>query len=304
MAGSARIPLQRGLAGLFVPLLVFLAGCPQPVECLRCQDFALTGNFLDARIDECSGLAASAKNPGVLWVHNDSGDGPRLFAVQEDGSLRGVYELEGAVAVDWEDMAGGPCAAPAASHCLYVGDIGDNAESRTSVQVYRVEEPAVPPAGSPEETTLHDVERFDCRYPDGAHNAETLLVDPVTGIPYIVTKSPLAETGVYRFPGVPAAGGTVVLDKVTTLDGRSFLTGGDQAADGSRVVLRDYVAAYDYPLAGGLSFEQIFFQTPCLVPLALEPQGEALAVDPSGLKLYTASEGVGGPVNKAACEYP
>jgi len=287
-----------------VSVLVCLTGCPPPVECLTCQSFSRVGNFADGRITECSGLSASEKNPGVLWVHNDSGDGPRLFAVEEDGTLRGVYTLEDAGAVDWEDMAHGPCGDAGGPYCLYVGDIGDNGQSRGAVQVYRVEEPTVPPAGSPEEVTLPNVERFDCTYPDGAHDAEVLLVDPDAGIPYIVTKSVNQDTNVYRFPAAPVAGETVQLEKVTTLDGRAFLTGGDAAWDGSRVVLRDYLAAYDYPLRSGVTFPQIFSQTPCLVPLALEAQGESLAVGPSGLELFTASEGVGGPIHKASCQVP
>ncbi len=287
-----------------VPLMVCLQGCPQPVECLSCQDFSLVGNFQDVRITECSGLAASQQNPDVLWVHNDSGDAPRLFAVQEDGALSGVYVLENALAVDWEDMARGPCPAVGEPDCLYVGDIGDNGQSRESIQIYRVVEPLVPLAGSPEEITLQNVERFDCVYPDGAHDAEILLVDPDSGIPYIVTKSVNQDTNVYRFPGAPVAGETAVLEKVTTLAARAFLTGGDAAGDGSRVVLRDYLAAYDYPRGVGGSFEQIFFQTPCLVSLALEAQGESLAIGPAGLELFTASEGQGGAIHKASCENP
>jgi len=304
MAGLNPFPLQRGLLFFLIPLTMCLVGCPQPVECLDCQNFSLAGNFQDVRITECSGLAASQKNPGVLWVHNDSGDVPRVFAVQEDGLLRGVYDLEDALAVDWEDMARGPCEGLGDPDCLYVGDIGDNGQSRGTIQVYRVGEPTVPPAGSPEETTLQNVERFDCVYPDGAHDAETLLVDPDTGIPYIVTKSVNQDTNVYRFPGPPVAGETAVLEFVATLDARAFLTGGDAAMDGSRVVLRDYLAAYDYPRGTGGTFEQIFSQTPCLVPLALEAQGESLTVGPSGLELFTASEGVAGPINKATCENP
>jgi len=286
---------------LLAAVLALLPGCPRPVDCLQCGTFTQAGGFDGTEILECSGLAASRKNPGILWVHNDSGDSARIFAVEEDGSLRGVYELAGALAVDWEDMSRGPCADPGVADCLYVGDIGDNGQSRPSVQVYRVAEPLVPPDGSPAAEVLEAVERFDAAYPDGAHDAETLLVDPDSGIPYIVTKSPIQETGVYRFPHAPVSGESVVLERVVTLDSRAFLTGGDVAEDGSRVVLRDYLSAFDYPRRTAGAFEEIFSETPCLVPLALEPQGEALAVSPSGLTLYTASEGQAGPIHKASC---
>ena len=35
----------------------------------------------DPRITESSGLAASRLHPGIYWTHNDSDDGPYLYAV-------------------------------------------------------------------------------------------------------------------------------------------------------------------------------------------------------------------------------
>ena len=35
----------------------------------------------DPRITESSGLAASRLHPGVYWTHNDSDDGPYVYAV-------------------------------------------------------------------------------------------------------------------------------------------------------------------------------------------------------------------------------
>ncbi|NLT76895.1 MAG: hypothetical protein GXX98_10255, partial [Planctomycetes bacterium] len=59
-------------------------------------------------IQEASGLVASRKNPGVLWVHNDSGDTARVFAIDTRGNLLGVCSVTGAKARDWEDIAIGP----------------------------------------------------------------------------------------------------------------------------------------------------------------------------------------------------
>src|SRR4051794_6987818 len=43
---------------------------------------------IDSReITESSGLAASRKHPGVFWTHNDSGNGPYIFAITRDGHL-------------------------------------------------------------------------------------------------------------------------------------------------------------------------------------------------------------------------
>jgi hypothetical protein len=40
-----------------------------------------TGNVQSSLVIEASGLAASRKNANVLWVHNDSGDSARVFAM-------------------------------------------------------------------------------------------------------------------------------------------------------------------------------------------------------------------------------
>ena len=202
---DARKSYRRILAFVvtLLPAGFALLGCLPTDECLECGRFELVGGFADPQISECSGLVASRLNPGVLWVHNDSGDSARLYAVSEDGTLLGIYTIEGAQAVDWEDMAWGPCTPYGAVDCLFVGDIGDNAEQRETIQVYRVEEPSVPLDGPFVFEILEPAERFDCQYPDGPHDAETLVVDPDEGIPYIVTKEQPGNTAVYRFPAPP-----------------------------------------------------------------------------------------------------
>ncbi len=289
------------------PLLVALAVLAGPhahaqtCPLLKCGPFHEAGRFTSPEITECSGLVVSRKNPGILWVHNDSGDTARLFAVKEDGSLRGIYHLARADAVDWEDLALGPCPRRG-RECLYVGDIGDNERHRTQIQVYRVVEPSVPPAGPPVRTELKGTERFDCRYPDGPHDAEALFVDPDDGIPYLVTKEPGGSSAaVYRFPNMRDRGKTVTLVKVATLPSRSLVTGGDVARDGSVVVLRDYFFAYAYfrPLRGGIS--DAFGLPSVWVPLRMEEQGESLGISPAGTEIYTASEGTGAPIYKAEC---
>jgi hypothetical protein len=281
--------------------LCLLTGCPPAPTCLNCGAFQQVGTLADPAIAECSGLVASQLNPGILWTHNDSGDVARLYAVREDGALMAVYALEGVSAVDWEDLAWGPCTEQGWADCLYVGDIGDNAKQRAQIQIYRVAEPPVDLEGPPVNGVLSEVARFDCEYPDGAHDAETLLVDPDVGVPYIVTKDIAGATAVYRFPSQPVAGTLATLEKVTVLAGRSFLTAGDVAPDASRVILRGYAGGFEYPLPQGGAFADMFSQTPCLKTLAPEAQGEALAIGPSGLEIFTASEGAGAPIHKASC---
>ena len=91
-------------------------------------------------IVESSGISASRRNTKLFWTHNDSGDGPFIYAFDRRGKHRGVWRVVGAKAVDWEDMAIGPGPNRGKSY-LYLGDIGDNLKTREEMIVYRVVEP-------------------------------------------------------------------------------------------------------------------------------------------------------------------
>ena len=106
----------------------------------------------------------------------------------EAGALLGRYTLGGATVRDIEDMAVGRC--PAGT-CLFVADIGNNVSPRTEFAIYRATEPAVDaagPTGAAAPSMTMPAERFAFSYADGAHNAESLLLDAATGAVFIVTK--------------------------------------------------------------------------------------------------------------------
>ena len=63
------------------------------------------GTVSAPEVTEASGLVGSRVNPGVLWTHNDSGGQARVIAITETGQLLGTWNLPGANARDYEDMA-------------------------------------------------------------------------------------------------------------------------------------------------------------------------------------------------------
>src|SRR6266545_5181724 len=148
-------------------------------------------NLGNQSIEESSGIAASRRNAGIFWTHNDSGDGPFVYAFDRQGKHRGVWRVTGAKAIDWEDMAIGPGPRRGRSY-LYLGDIGDNSKKRDQITVYRVAETQVTPKDSsstvqnPRDTEAADVIRL--KYPDGKYDAEALLIHPFTGDLYVITK--------------------------------------------------------------------------------------------------------------------
>ncbi len=274
------------------------AGGPAVDLCTACGSPAATGAIVSAEIDEASGLAASLSFPNVLYVHNDSGDSPRFFATDLDGTDLGSFAVGGASATDWEDMARGPCGDQS---CLFLGDIGDNPETRASYTVYRVPEPAALGPG-PHMTTG---EALPFHYPDGSHNAETLLVHPVTGAITLVTKVSSGASSIYELP-VPLTPGVEVVavkkGEVAPPAGTALFTGGDVHPQGKGVLLRTYTHLFYYPGEAGESVAAMLAHTPCAVPVALEMQGEAVAWLANGTGYVTASEGGSPDLDAVACE--
>lgn len=70
--------LVTALAGCFAIATWTARGQAVDFESRRLQSDA---------ISESSGLVASRTHDGVFWTHNDSGDAPRIFAIDRSGAL-------------------------------------------------------------------------------------------------------------------------------------------------------------------------------------------------------------------------
>ncbi len=254
------------------------------------------GVVAEPAVREASGIAAGRRNPGVWWVHNDSGDSARVFAMGDDGRALGQFTLAGAAARDWEDIAVGPGPVPGVAY-LHVGDIGDNSAVRPSVVVYRVAEPAVPgPVGT---RSLTGVEALTLTYPDGPRDAEALLVDPVSGDLFVIAKTWTGRAGVYRAPAGLAAGSSTVLTLVGTFP-LGIVTGADVTPLGDVVAVRTYGSVVLYRRAPGTGLGAAFAGPSCVGPSASEAQGEAVGFLPDGSGYLTVSEGAGVAIRRFA----
>lgn len=249
------------------------------------------GTLGSAAVTEASGVVESRAQPGVLWVHNDSGDTARLFAMTADGSHLGAYSLAGVTAVDWEDVA-------IDDTYLYAGDFGDNFTQRPFVTVYRVAEPTVAVDQAPVTQQLTGVDPLELQYPDTAHNAETLLVDPVDGDLYIITKASSGDSRVFRAPAPLDPSSRVTLEEVAALalggaarPGDTHATGGDTHPAGTALLVRTYNSAFFWWRPPGAPLWEAFSHAPCPAPLRSEPQGEAIGFSADGQGYYTVSEG-------------
>ncbi len=248
---------ERLLAGLLVvPFLLGAAAAPVDTS-------QVAFSFEDSDIIESSGLAVA---DGLVVTTNDSGDTGRVFTVDPaTGRTVGV--------TDWaDDPQDVEALAPLDDDEVWVGDIGDNGESRDTIQVAQV------PVGPGDDGVDGPV--YDLAYPDGPHDAETLMTDPSTGRLYVATKGVLGGT-------LYAAPAHLSPDRVNRLeplgDVLPVATDGAFLADGRHFVVRNYAVAAVYAFPSLEKVDQL--------RLPDQPQGEGLAVEPDG-SLLLSSEGL------------
>ncbi len=251
------------------------------------------GSVSISALDECSGVVASRNNPGVLWAHNDSGDNARIFAIDTQGRRLGTYNLTGATHTDYEDIAVGPGPLINVSY-LYVGDIGDNSETRSNIRVYQIPEPAVylRQYTNPVTVGVKGVRAITLNYPDRARNAESLFIDPWTGDLFIVAKENLIS-GVYRATQAQLNSGTnVVLTQAGDLEFH-IPSAADISPAGHEILVRQEDFAQLWVRTNGQSVVEAFAGVPISIPVVgtpTEPNGEAITFDACGNGYYTLSE--------------
>ncbi|HLO98813.1 MAG TPA: hypothetical protein VK171_09490 [Fimbriimonas sp.] len=200
------------------------------------------GTIASDLVPEMSGIVKSEKFPNTYWVHNDSGDEPRFFAINKRGGLiqptqsnyAGI-RVEGAKAQDWEDIAYD-------KKFVYLADVGDNPNLRSEVVIYRVKEP-----NPLKETSVKIESTIRIQYPDKVaggpmyHDCEAVAVRG--DVIYMVSK--WREKG-----GIPGQGASLyrlkkwkkdkvnVLEKLDTkTDLGGWVTAADISPDGSKLAV-------------------------------------------------------------------
>lgn len=263
--------------------------------CRSYRDPIVSGTISNAEATEISGVVASRAFPDVLWMHNDSGGGPFIYAASTTGEYLGTFELDTST-FDWEDMAIGPGPNHDLDY-LYLGDIGDNLHFRPYVTVQRIAEPT-PDAGG---GFVAGVEVFNLVYPEPGPDAEAMFVDPVTGDLYIATKpnGGGGESGIYRVGADQLVdGATIDLTLIASfpLDKGVFVTGADIDATGAAVAFRGYNEVWVWRRTE-LDLGKTFATEPCRAPSTAEVQGEAITFAADGFSYYTISEGSSPDIN-------
>lgn len=238
-------------------------------------------------INEASGIAASRNHIGWFYVHNDSGNPAELFIVDSIGHLKVRIKLEGIQNRDWEDIAIGPGPDSLKSY-IYIGDIGDNTESRSNYFIYRLEEPIIPDSLSFPYEMKVTADRISFQYPlKESNNCEALMIDPITKDIYIATKSSVSCFYKLKYPYSLTSINTFEL--LLTIPVKK-VTAGDISSDGTCLILKNYRRIFQWKRELGITIDSMLKSKPTELPYLIEQQGEGLCWSVNGKSYFTISE--------------
>ena len=273
-------------------MALLLTGCFGSSE--EFKTGVVRGTITNSQMKEISGISASRLQPGYLWGHNDSGNPNLLFAFDDTANFTAVYTLEGATAQDWEAMAIGPGPVAGIDY-LYVGDIGDNFANRAVKTIYRFAEPTITEGEFSIATS--DIDVIKVRYADRPRDAEALMVDPIDGRIYIISKWETRQI-VYQIEADVEDGEEVTAQPIATLPplAGNGLTGqpvvaADISPDGTEILIKTYGQIFLWRRGVNETLADVFKRNPAIVPYTKEPQGEAVTWDSIGDNYFTLSEG-------------
>ena len=249
-------------------------------------------------ITEASGIVVNSKIEKTIWVHNDSGNDPFLFLIDQNANIRKRFYLAGIENRDWEDITLGP-GPESDKPYIYLGDIGDNLRIRDQKTIYRFPEPDVSADGHDHTDTIRNIETFKIAYPDGNHDAEALMIDPISQDLFIISKD-VKSPSVYRLPADSLTnsdhGNPIVLEhcgqvEISEDSMLGLITAGDIAADGNEVLIKTYTKIYYWKKEDPeISICELLRSTPATLTYEPEPQGESIAFSPNRDGYYTLSE--------------
>lgn len=263
--------MRRPFALLAATLLAAALAVPASAADNDDGDEGFTIN--DPRITESSGLAASRQHPGVYWTHNDSDDGPYLYAVDSStGDTVARLTLTGiGTPRDVEAISLGP------GNRLFVADTGDNLGGTWPyVWIYELPEPK-----RLQDATVQATQ-YVVKYADGPRDAEAMVVHPRTGRVYLIDKH---EDGghLYEGPAKLSPKGDNVFRLIAPVE--LWTTDAALSPDGQDLAVRGYFGGIHYAWNGGKLERKGRLSVP------LQGQGESVTYSADGSRLLFGSEG-------------
>lgn len=277
------------LSALFIPMFF--------VQLTFAQQ-KIMGKLSAAVLNEVSGMAVSSLHQNIAYVHNDSFDSSRFFAISNTGELLTTYYFKTTANNNWgvldcEDIATGP-GPEKGQHYIYLADIGDNFSLRKQIQVYRFKEP---PATKAAADTINAA-LLNLSFPNGPHDAETIMIDPKQKLLYIISKRE-DSVGIYSCTLNFKSNDKIILKQQGKIffEGNSkmkWIVAGDISKDGTQVILKSLEKVYYWKRNGNEPIYQTLKRIPVIQKnFITHGQQEAIAFAPDGKGYYVMAEGKG-----------
>ncbi|MFC6998556.1 NHL repeat-containing protein [Rufibacter roseus] len=227
---------------------------------------------------ESSGLEL-AEQAGTYWTHNDAGNAPVLYKINEKGKLIDQITVPGTQNNDWEDLA------KDTKGYLYIADTGNNNNKRRTLSIYKVS----PKAGfkaqvinytyqdQPEGKIPKKDRNFDCEAIFW-YNSKLFLISKDRGS---------AKTAkLYQLPDQP---GTHVAKLISKTELPGMVTSADVSPNGRHLAVLTYGKVYLYPVPKNST--QFMSQKPKILELQETGQVEAVAFKDNQTILISNEEG-------------
>jgi hypothetical protein len=237
------------------------------------------------KLKEISGIASSVANPGMLWAHNDSGNEPEIYLIDEKLDIRATIKLDRVSNRDWEDIAVGPGPVAGATY-VYLGDIGDNDGKYQYKYIHRFPEPEMKEGINV--LTITDFETIVFELEGSVKDTESLLIDPASKNLYLISKR---EDPVYlyelKYPY--DKGDTVSASRLFSMP-FTEIVGADCQIRNGNVLIKNYSSVFYWENKNGESVATLLKKSPLQIPYMEEPKGEAISWSSDGSGFYTISE--------------
>jgi hypothetical protein len=271
----------------------------------------LLGYLENGGITEASGMAASRRHSGVLWIVNDGGNEPAVYAVNMQGAHLGRVRVRNAQNADWEDLAAFRLDNTAT---LLIADFGDNHARREEYHLYIVREPDIAEYSDRQEFSVDWQRRVRFVYEDGPRDCEAVAVDPENNqillltkrtVPAVLYSLPLRAE---KQPPVLVARRVAEIKHLRPPEGapavfdprfeklRSQPTAMDISPDGSEVAILTYGDGYLYRRPAYAGGANAFRNPPQWIRMPTLRQAESLCFSADGQSLFVTSERVPAPL--------
>jgi len=249
---------------------------------------------VDPKLKEISGIEFDKFNR--LWAINDGGDDPKLYRLNEDGSIAKEVLVTNAKNIDWEDMTQNDF-----GH-FFLGDFGNNKQERKWLTIYKIENP-IDIKGH---TTEAEIIKFTYPELDGnpvtpdKRNFDLEAFVAFGRHLYLFTKNRTEPfdgiTNVYKVGDHAANFDAELIDSFktcTTMEKLCWITSAALSPNRSKLVLLDSTSIW---LFENFSGDKFFSGDVSIIDLGIVTQKEAITFYDENTLIFTDEEfkGIGG----------